>query len=177
MAVAMLALFVALSGTAFALARDEVRSRHIKDGHVRIADIDAEAVTNAKLGPFSVSNGKITDNAVDTPQLANDAVQAPQIASSAVDSAEITGSAVNAAELGTLTVRSNGETVLAGETGTAIATCNAFEQVVSGGGEWANLNDVAIGNSEPSGNGWKVAGDNLSSAGQTLTAHAYCLEV
>jgi hypothetical protein len=197
MAVAMLALFVALGGTAFALARNEVRSRHIKNGHVRIADIDGEAVTNAKLAPLSVSTGKIQNSAVDTPQIAadavdtpqiaadavdtaeiaDDAVEAPQIATGAVGSAEIGGSAVKATELGTLTVRSNGETVLAGQTGTAIAPCNASEQVVSGGGEWANLNDTAIGNSEPSGNGWKIAGDNLSSAGQTLTAHAFCLEV
>jgi hypothetical protein len=61
--VAYLALFVAMSGTAYATAtigssdikRDAVLSRHIKNGEIRQADLNNFAVTGAK-----VVNGSIT---------------------------------------------------------------------------------------------------------------------
>lgn len=40
----ILALYVALGGTAFAIEVNSVRSKHIKNGEVRAVDIDKEEV-------------------------------------------------------------------------------------------------------------------------------------
>ena len=55
--VGYLALFVALSGTAYAaveLGKNDVRSRHIKNGQVKIKDLAADAVTSPKVADGSL---------------------------------------------------------------------------------------------------------------------------
>ena len=55
--VGYLALFVALSGTAYAaveLGKNDVRSRHIKNGQVKVKDLASDAVTSPKVADGSL---------------------------------------------------------------------------------------------------------------------------
>lgn len=60
-----LALFLTLSiGTAWALERNSVRSKHIVNGEVRTADLGADSVTDAKVADESLGAAAIGENAV-----------------------------------------------------------------------------------------------------------------
>jgi hypothetical protein len=53
---ALLCLFLIVGGgTAYALERNSVKSRHIKNGHVRTDDLAADAVNSSKLADGSVT--------------------------------------------------------------------------------------------------------------------------
>jgi hypothetical protein len=57
MAVALLALFVALGGSSYAavqLSKDSVRSRNIKDGEVKRADLARNAVGSSQVADGSL---------------------------------------------------------------------------------------------------------------------------
>ena len=73
---ATIALFIALGAGAYAagLARDSVRSKHIKDGQVKEADLGDDAVTATKLG----------DDAVGSPNVIADALQGGDISESSL---------------------------------------------------------------------------------------------
>lgn len=62
--ISVLALLVALSGTAYAIGKGEVKSRHLAPNAVKTAKIKDGAVTSPKLGPASVSASKIALGAV-----------------------------------------------------------------------------------------------------------------
>ncbi len=60
-----LALFCALSlGTAYALDRNSVRSKHIKRAAVKTSDLGPGAVTAEKLAPDSVSGSNVVDDSL-----------------------------------------------------------------------------------------------------------------
>jgi hypothetical protein len=76
MIVAMIALFVALGGAAYAgvtLSNNTVRSNHIKNGEVKLADLGNLSVSNAKLRNNSVSSAKIRNGEVAPEDLRTDA--------------------------------------------------------------------------------------------------------
>jgi len=87
--VGYIALFIALTiapAWAATLAPDSVKSKHIKDTHVREADLDTNAVTTEKIGSSqvqgddiqnaSVTAAKISDGNVGFAEIQNDEVQA-----------------------------------------------------------------------------------------------------
>ena len=60
-----LALFLTLSiGTAWALERNSVRSKHIVNGEVKTVDLGPESVTNANVAPDALGAAAIGENAV-----------------------------------------------------------------------------------------------------------------
>ena len=56
MVISLIALFVALAGTAYALDRNSVKSKHIVNGQVKTQDLANGAVSFSKLGPDAFKN-------------------------------------------------------------------------------------------------------------------------
>lgn len=117
-----LALVVALgTGGAYAasIAKDSVKSKHIKDGNVKTVDIDEGAVTEdelgngsvttdqlanasvtaAKLAPGAVANASIPDGSVTTAKLANGAVTGSKLQGSSVTGAAVAANTLTGAEI------------------------------------------------------------------------------
>lgn len=86
-AVGYLALFVALSGTAWAahrigagdIKRNAVRTRHIKNGQVKTADLGAGAVTGAKVADGSLTGAKVADGSLTGADVGADSLGGAQI--------------------------------------------------------------------------------------------------
>jgi hypothetical protein len=89
MAIALIALFVALVGTAFS-AGSAVPGK----GGVKASDIAKGAVKKGKIAGQAVATGKIADGAVSTAKIADGAVSTAKIADGAVSTAKIADKAV-----------------------------------------------------------------------------------
>ena len=204
MAISVVALFLALAGTAFAAPKFLVRSANIADGTVRTVDLRDNAVTSPKIADATVTAADLGTDSVGSDEIAKDAVKSDEIAENAVtssevapdsltagdlavgsvtsseianqtiDSDEIGPNAVHAEELGGTVVRTNSTQLAAGANGTVSVQCQAGEQVLSGGGA-PSAYGVEMTSNAPSGNGWFYAASNKTGATQTITAYALCL--
>jgi hypothetical protein len=156
--IAMLALFVALGGSAFAfkLGKNSVRTKNIRAG----------AVTSEKLAR----------NAVTTEKLVTDAVT----------SAKLATGAVTASKLGDAVVRLAMKPLPDASNVIVTARCAAGERVISGGGSVtaSNSADIAFLASNPdtasaaegaAPTGWTVNFNNDSGSTGTTTELAYAV--
>jgi hypothetical protein len=89
MAVAFIALFIALAGTAYS-----VSSQVPGKGGVKASDIAKGAVKKGKIAGQAVAAGKIANGAVETAKIADNAVTSGKIADNAVTSGKIADRAV-----------------------------------------------------------------------------------
>lgn len=155
--ISCVALFVALTGSAFAaglLRPNSVGTRQIIDGGVRTADIQEGSVDVTKLAPNSVTLTQIAENAVDGPEILHDSVAAE--------------------DLGRVGVRTNSATIEAGKVRGIAVLCNDGEQILSGGG--ASSPGVEMFASRPLGeSGWLYQAKNNSGANATVEVFALCL--
>jgi hypothetical protein len=204
MAISVVALFLALAGTAFAAPKLLVRSAQIVDGTVRTVDLRDNAVTSPKIADATVTAGDLGADSVGSEEIAKDAVKSDEIADNAVTSSEVAPdsltagdlasnsvtsleiadqtinsndigpNAVNADELSVVTLRTNAKSLAAGTNGSISVPCQAGEQVLSGGGAPSNYG-VEMTSNAPSGNGWFYAASNKTGATQTITVYALCL--
>jgi hypothetical protein len=92
--VAMIALFVALAGTAWAagLAKNSVKSKQIKDGQVLTQD----------LGDGAVASSDLADGSVTTPKLAADSVDASKVGANTLGGADIDESSLAGVDASTV---------------------------------------------------------------------------
>jgi hypothetical protein len=192
--ISCLALFLALTGSAFAVAKNTVRSAQIVDGTVRTVDLRDNAVAAGKIAPNAVDTTEIAENGVESSDVAPDSLTAADLAANSVASSEVadqslaqddlgpnsvgsselqTG-AVRASELGTIIQVSNSTGIAANAFGTVSVNCPAGTTVISGGAQPANFG-VEMTSSLRSGNGWLYQAKNTNGAASTLTVHAYCL--
>ncbi len=173
-AIALLALFVALGGSALAVSKATVSSKDIKPNAVTTKKIKDGAVKTAKLADAAVTTSKLAANAVTTSELADAAVTTSKLADNAVTSGKIASGEVRAGDLGTITTVQTTVQVPAGGNGTADAACPAGSVMLSGGGYWTNsANNLRT--TLKQGNGWRVEGKNTLGAAAPLTVQAYCL--
>ena len=109
-AIAYVALFVALSGTAIALpgknkvkkndiARGAVVGRAIAADAVKIAKIRDGAVIASKLGPGAVTTPALLDNAVTAPKLAPDSVTRNSIVQGSINGGKIANGAIDSTKV------------------------------------------------------------------------------
>ena len=100
-ALAIVALFVALGAGAYAagLARNSVKSKHIKDGQVHTADLGDASVTTAKIAGAAIDSVRLADGAVGSAKLADGSVGAAKIADGAVGSAKLADGSVDSAKI------------------------------------------------------------------------------
>jgi hypothetical protein len=119
-----MALFVALSGVAYAagkigpgavkatniakeavtnpkLKRQAVTSGKIKDGNINAVDLGTGSVINSKLAKKAVTNAKLGNESVGASKLAKKAVTANAIAAEAVTNGKLGGESVSVAKLST----------------------------------------------------------------------------
>jgi hypothetical protein len=94
--ISCLALFMALTGSAFAVSKATISSKQIVNGSVRTAD----------LAPNSVKSPKIADGTIGAQDLSVDSVDFEEIALNAVDTGEIAKGAVGPDELAVNSVAS-----------------------------------------------------------------------
>jgi hypothetical protein len=112
LAIACVALFAALTGSAIAagVAKNSVRSAQIVDGTVRTIDLRDSAVNSVKvvdqsltandLGPDSVNSEEIAENAVGTSEVAPDSLAAGDLAPNSVGTSEVADNTLTANDLG-----------------------------------------------------------------------------
>jgi hypothetical protein len=95
--IALLALFVGLSGTAYAAAT--IGTSDIKNKAVTTPKLDTGAVTTAKLGPQAVKPAKIALGAVRTAKIFDAAVTTGKLADNSVTTAKIADNSVTTAKI------------------------------------------------------------------------------
>lgn len=184
--ISCLALFLALTGSAFAvgIAKNSVRSAQIVDGTVRGVDLRDNAVSAPKIAPDSVGSEEIAENAVESAEVAQDALTAGDLGAASVTSSEVAdqsltaddlgADSVRSSELGPVNVRTNATTVAKGANGSVTANCAPGEQVLGGGGQPDHFG-TEMTSSKPQGNGWLYQAINNTGAAETITAYAVCL--
>jgi hypothetical protein len=148
--IGMLALLLALGGTASAAlpGNNQVFSTDIVNGQVRAPDI------------------------------ATNAVRAGEIQAGAVGSSEILDGQVRAPDMGALSTRQNTVSVAPGAADFVIASCNAGEIAISGGGNFSPINNTKVaitGTFRQSTTNWEVGGANNDNVAHDLLAHVVCL--
>jgi hypothetical protein len=173
--IALLALFVALGGSAYAfhLGKNAVKSRNIKNG--------------------AVVESKLADGAVTSPKIAPGAVSGGGIAAGAVTSAKIAAGAVGADSVRDVVVRSTTKPLPDNSNALISASCAPGERLIGGTGNVnaSNSQDILVtganptmadGSSVPDGQSpgaWTIVANNY--AGGTplpasATAYALCLK-
>jgi hypothetical protein len=193
-AISCVALFLALTGTAFAVGKNTVRSAQIVDGTVRTVDLRDNAVSSPKIVPDAVGSPQIAENAVASPEVAPESLTSADLGNasvgttevqdqslgsddlgaSSVGSSELQAGAVRASELGPIIVVSNETTIKGNGNASVDAACPAGTTVISGGSR-AGFYQVATASSYRGGNGWHVDARSSANGDTTLTAYAYCL--
>lgn len=110
-AISCIALFVALSGAAYAakttLGKKAVKTQNIANGAVTTLKLRGGAVTNLKLKNGAVTDAKIAQGAVGTSQIADGAVRSEQLGGGTVTSGKLKNGAVTGEKLAANAVGGN----------------------------------------------------------------------
>jgi len=104
MAVALLALVVAMSGTAIAatqLGKNTVGTRQLKRNAVRVGKLAPEAVRAGKLAKGAIATNRLRDGVVATGKIADQAVTSGKLADNAFSTGKIANDAVTSEKIGT----------------------------------------------------------------------------
>lgn len=96
---ALIALFVALGGSAYAVTKDEIRSRHIADGAVKSKDLRDDNVKSKDIKDGHVGNQDIADGAVDRKKIAPGSVGFDEIEPDAVTTEHLEARSVSGNEV------------------------------------------------------------------------------
>lgn len=194
--ISCLALFLALTGSAFAVgvAKNSVRSAQIADGTVRTIDLRDNSVSSPKIAPDAVGNEELAENSVDSPQVVQDSLTnqdlgaasvtssevadqsltASDLGTDSVGSSELAAGAVRASELGTIIQVSNETTIKGNSNASVDVSCPAGTTVLSGGVR-GGFYQVANSGSYRVGNGWHVDSRSSANNDTNLVVYAYCL--
>jgi hypothetical protein len=194
-ALALVALFVSLGGVSYAAAT--IGSAEIKDNSIRSKDVRNKTLVGKDvrpdaLGGNQVDEGKLAkvpsaataDSATEATnaQTAVNAQTAAAVGPDGAGSDALQASSVRASELGATVQRTSTATVPAGGTEFVSASCQAGEQVLSGGGSWlgAGIDDDAAGlrivHSYANANGWATRAYNATGSARDFQARAVCLD-
>lgn len=178
-AISCIALFVALSGAAYAatttLGKKSVKTQNLANGAVTTLKLRGGSVTNLKLRNGAVTGAKIANATIGSTQLANGAVRSAALGGSVVTESKIKNGAVTTEKLAAGAVTNSklsstlsGQLVKNVSYASAASTANAEEkaktvsaqcpsskQVVGGGARvtGAEVTKVAVTESIPAVNG------------------------
>jgi hypothetical protein len=189
---AMIALLVAMSGTAVAagLAVNSVKSKHIVNGAVKQQDLGADAVRGEKVKDGSLSGLDLLDNSV-----AGTDVQDATLTGTDVQDDSLTGADIQEQTLGLMSnqvrmVLNTSANQPNGVGFTITASCAADEKAIGGGAAWIipGTNDPTALNAPITASmpvpatggvnnatGWTASGRNLSGVDRQLRAYAVCV--
>lgn len=196
MIVSCVALFLTLTGSAFAvgIAKNSVRSPQIADNTVRTVDLRDNSVKTPKIAPAAVGKSQLAENSVDSlkvedesltnqdlgtasvtsSEVADQSLTEADLGPNSVGSSELQGGAVRASELGPIVQVSNSEAIKAGANLTTTVNCPAGTSVISGGA-FSTSYLIHLSASFRNGNGWRVDAHSGSGDDRSVTVYAYCL--
>ena len=174
--IAVIALFVGLSGGAYAA---KVGTNQLKAKSVTTGKIAGKAVTSGKLAGKSVKTGKLAGQAVTASKLGDQSVTTSKLGDQAVTTGQLGLGSVKSGQLGQITVVEETSPPAAVPQINATANCPPTTRVISGGVQVTAIvpNDPPIitRDRRTNSNGWE-ANAIAQNAGDTVTAYAYCLE-
>jgi len=169
--IACIALFAAIGGTAFGLpGKNKIDKNDLRKAVVGAKQLKKNAVTNPKIKAGAVTGDKLGAGSIGGAQLGAGAVSAAKLGATVVHTGESVVSSDNDTNTGNVV------------TGSATATCDAGETLISGGAKWSAGNaankNIYISESYPDGNSWKATGiyDAGAQSNATLQAIAICLK-
>jgi hypothetical protein len=202
--VSCLALFMALSGVAYA-AKTIVKTQNLVNGAVTTAKLRNGAVTTGKLRNGAVTGQKIAPATIGSSQLANGSVRSGQLGGQVVTEPKIKNGAVSESKLGSGSVSSGkltssflGQLVrnvtyvnaLSAEDSedakTVTAECPSGKEVIGGGARVnGELKEVAVTGSNPfvaaggARTGWSAYGreSEATVSSWSVEAFAVCAEL
>jgi hypothetical protein len=128
--VSLVALFVALGGSAYALSNNSVKSRHIANGQVKTEDLDDSAVTGAKINAGAVKGGDVGDDELTGEDVEGDSLSGQDIDEASLEARELPpmGSLVGQGQ----DLGSGGETRFIAPSGVSTASASADQALVGG---------------------------------------------
>lgn len=156
------------------IAKDAVKSDEIAKDAVNTDEIAANAVTSAEVAPDSLTAGDLAAGSVGSSEVIDESLTQADLGVNSVGELEVAANAISADELTTVTLRSNADTLAAGQNGAVAVGCQGNEQIISGGGA-ANGYGVEMTSNAPSGNGWFYSASNKTANSRTITVYALCL--
>jgi hypothetical protein len=170
MLVALMALFVALGGSAYAAKK--INAKDIRTGAVGTRAVKNRALTSLDLRRDTLGGTTIREERLDAAKLD---VRRLKTVPSAVN---VPKNSIGASDLGNVTRRFGGAaTVANGQPGKADVGCSKGEIVVGGGGRWADtVPGVGLQSTyAASDSSWTAIGFNASGVPRKLQAFAMCL--
>jgi hypothetical protein len=186
MLVALLALFVALGGSAYAVKTatappNSVVTKSIKKGAVTPLKIAPGSVGGAQLGAKAVGTGQLADNAVGTGQLADGAVTGTKVGKATISAANIDLPSLKIPKATTYEVRRTtveNHPFAKGDQFQLLSPCLPGETVTGGGGRTSN-GRISLSESIPFTGGpvqqWGVLFFNNSGEALTAQVSAYAI--
>ena len=132
MVVALIALFVSLSGTAAALSgRNTVDSGDIKPENVRASDLDRGAVTAGKVAPGAVGGSAIAPGAIDGSKVAGDSLTGAQVLESSLGTVPFATSADSATTAGSANTANSANSANTANSATTAADADKLDGLTS----------------------------------------------
>jgi hypothetical protein len=176
--IAVIALFVGLSGGAY--AANKIGTNQIKGKAVTTGKLAGKAVTTGKLAGKSVKTGKLAGQAVTESKLGDQSVTSSKLGDGSVTSSKLSDESVKSDELGRINTRTEDTTIAPQTNGTVSVSCESDEKVVSGGWEGPpmvpNATIYLVSADKKDSEGWTASALNFGTAPIQLEVHAYCLE-
>ncbi len=196
MIVSCVALFLALTGSAFAvgIAKNSVRSPQIADNTVRTVDLRDGSVKTPKIAPAAIGKDQLAENSVDSlkvedesltnqdlgtasvtsSEVADQSLTESDLGPGSVGSSELQNGSVRASELGSIVQVSESATIKANANATVTVNCPTGTTVISGGGFSSSYLIHQSANFRY-GNGWRIDAHSGSGEDKSITVYAYCL--
>lgn len=155
----LVAVFIAIGGTAYALGKNTVGTKQLKNN----------AVTTKKINNDAVTGDKVLESTLGTVPFATSATFAAKATT-------VENGSISAADLGPITTVSNTVgPIPTNSTGTPFIQCPAGSVVLSGGGAASGSGVYAVLSRKVDPQGWRYEAFNNSGSNRTITVFANCL--
>jgi hypothetical protein len=183
--VSVIALFVALGGSAYAIGRHSVGNAQLRDGSVSTSKLQDHAVTGSKINKStlgavpSATNATNAVNATNATHAtdanhANHATDATN-ATNALSASTVSAGGVRAGALGPITTVSASAQVPLHQVGSVYVQCPDGAVVLSGGATTSSIYVTPTLDRKSDPNGWRYDAYNGGPDPADITVLAYCL--